>query len=100
VWFHNALWTDLSSERLLRIETIDQRIASLEQEKKQYEKNASFHEKRATAWQFNKDFFLESRRERFLAEKNLDRKRLADLKIKQLKEEKGDLSLSETFLSH
>lgn len=81
--------TDL--ERKKQLERISEQIKELKKEKERYQKKAKIHQQRAASWQFNKDFSLESRREYFLAEKDLDKIHLIELKIKDCEREKEEL---------
>ena len=72
----------------LELKKLEKRIELLEKEKKKEKKIASYHERRATDWQFNKDFFLESRRERLLVEKAEEKIRLIEIKVEECKKEK------------
>ena len=74
-----------------QLEKIHEQIKDLEKEKERYKKTAAVHQKRAASWQFNKDFSLESRREYFLAEKDLDKIHLIELKIREFEREKQEL---------
>jgi multidrug efflux pump subunit AcrA (membrane-fusion protein) len=73
-----------------KIQKIESQLRQLEQEKKRYEKKAEFHRAQGEAFQFQKGFFLERRREYALAEKNLDKVRALEVEMDRLQKEKEE----------
>ncbi len=71
--------------------TLEKEIESLVNKKTEHLKKIKFHQSRGRDWQFNKDNYLESRREYFLAERELDKIRLIELKLQDLEELRQDL---------
>jgi len=71
--------------------TLEKEIETLVNKKNEHLKKIKFHEGRGRNWQFNKDNYLECRGEYFLAEKELDKIRLIELKVRDLEELRQDL---------
>jgi hypothetical protein len=74
-----------------QVVSLEKEMESLKNKKNDHLKKITFHQGRGRDWQFSKDNYLESRREYFLAEKEIDRVRLIELKLKDLEELRQDL---------
>ncbi len=70
---------------------VEGEITSLKSKKNEHQKKIKFHQDRGSSWQFNRDSFLESRHEYLLADRELDKIRIIDLKIQDLNELRLDL---------
>lgn len=73
------------------IAAIEQKLCSLEEKKKGHEKKVILHQRKGSDWQFSRENYLESRREYFLAEQEMDKVRSLSLRIDQLKSERLEL---------
>lgn len=80
-----------SSAQKQQLEKIEKSILTLEEKKSRYQKKRAKHLDKGALWQFHKDRSLESKREYLLADKDQDKIRLIDLKIKNLLEEKQEV---------
>lgn len=73
------------------LDSVNEQIEQLEKEKSLHLKKKSRHEERAVQCQFNRDLFTEMRREFSLADREEEKVRLAELKIKQLENERAEI---------
>lgn len=81
----------ISEEDLQRVAKIDQDIVCLEKEKAGLLRQISLHGNKAGQLQFDRNNFLEARREFFLQQQAEDKMHVIEIKIKNLIEEKSDL---------